>query len=84
MASCGYDFVRLGISNPASLPSPTTNLFNLRAGTRWDEFDLSVFVNNVFNAHPALTRYQEVQGDPLFRDLTFRPRTVGLTLVYRQ
>lgn len=70
------------VFNPDGRPNPLTNFFTLRSGVRWGAYDLSLFMDNVFNAHPALARYQEIQGNPVFRDLTFRPRTIGLTLVY--
>ena len=45
--------------------------------------DLSLFANNLFNAHPLLGRYQDTVASTLFTDTTFRPRTVGVTGSYR-
>jgi iron complex outermembrane recepter protein len=71
----GYD--------PAAVPAPATNLLNLRAGVRFDGFDVSLFANNLTNTHPKLTRYSEVIGNPVHRDFTFRPLTIGVTVGYR-
>lgn len=74
-ANGGYD--------PAALPAPATRLVNLRAGVRLARFDISAFVNNLFNARPLLTRYSEVIGNPVHRDFTFRPLSAGLTGTFR-
>jgi outer membrane receptor protein involved in Fe transport len=62
---------------------PSRNLLNLRAGMIWSGVDASLFVNNVLNSHPGLQLSHPVAGDPLFSNLTFRPLTVGATLIYR-
>ena len=71
----GYD--------PYALPTPATNYVTLRGGLRWRAYDVSLFVDNLFDAHPALTRYSEVLGNPVHRDFTFRPRTIGVTATCR-
>jgi hypothetical protein len=55
----------------------------MRGGVRIRGYDVSLFVDNLFNAQPALTRYSEVLGNPVHRDFTFTPLTVGVTGVYR-
>ena len=62
---------------------PATSLLNLRAGLSWSGIDASVFVNNALNSHPSLRLSHPLGGDPLYSNLTFRPLTAGLTLVYR-
>ena len=74
-ANGGYD--------PEALPTPATSFLSFRAGVRWHGYDVSLFADNVTNAHPQLTRYSEVLGDPIHRDFTFRPLTIGLTGAYR-
>ena len=69
--------------DPAALPAPETQLVNIRAGTRFGAADVSAFINNLFNTRPLLTRYSEVIGNPVHRDFTFRPMTVGVTATYR-
>ena len=62
---------------------PSTTYASMRGGVRWHGYDLSIYVDNLFNSHPELTRYSEVLGNPVHRDFTFRPLTVGLTGIYR-
>jgi outer membrane receptor protein involved in Fe transport len=57
---------------------------SLRAGARLAGFDLSVFVNNLLNQDPLLTRMRYTTAyDTYFQDSTLRPRTIGLTGAYR-
>ena len=74
-ANGGYD--------PTATRAPATNFVSLRGGLRWSGYDVSLFVDNLTNAHPNLTRYSEVIGNPVHRDFTFRPLTVGVTAAYR-
>ena len=67
----------------SALPTPATSFLSLRGGLRWSRYDISMFVDNVTNAHPNLTRYSEVLGNLVHRDFTFRPLTVGITAAYR-
>lgn len=74
-ANGGYD--------PSALPTPQTTYAALRAGAQFDGIDLSLFVDNVFSATPLITRYSEVLGNPVHRDFTLRPLTIGVTAAYR-
>ncbi len=67
---------------PAIPANPSTNQLNLRTGIAWSSFDVSVFVNNLTNSHPALGRYQDTVYSTLFTDTTFRPLTAGVTASY--
>jgi len=69
--------------DPLAQLTPSTSFLTARAGVRLKGYDVSLFVDNLLNAHPKLTRYSEVIGNPVHRDFTFRPRTVGLTATYR-
>jgi outer membrane receptor protein involved in Fe transport len=64
---------------------PQTNLLALRLGTRFtNRVDLSLFVKNVLDAHPALSRTQTGSNlDLIYADRTFRPRTLGITITSR-
>jgi outer membrane receptor protein involved in Fe transport len=67
---------------------PAVTTLSLRAGVRFDNFDLSVFVNNVFNDNPELTRARTpgpIAPDPnaLYTNSTLRPRTIGVTGTFR-
>ena len=66
----------------------------LRAGTTFDKWNLSGFVDNLLNTHPALPPspdlyahtdvdpYNANPPTPLLRRYTFRPRTIGITSTY--
>jgi len=64
---------------------PQTNLLALRLGTRFiNGVDLSLFVKNVLDAHPLLSRNQTGSNlDLIYADRTFRPRTIGVTITSR-
>ena len=66
---------------------PAQSDLSLRTGLKWSGFDISLFANNVLDSRPKLSAYQDVGsptgGTPLFYVTTFRPRTVGLTAIYR-
>jgi hypothetical protein len=72
-------------------PSGTT-FVSLRAGSTFRGWELSAFVDNLFDSHPVLQyNYQPTDGygpqpapSPIYRNFTFRPRTIGLTLIHRQ
>jgi hypothetical protein len=72
-----------GSGDPAIPNLPATRDFSLRAGARWDAWDVSGFVNNVFDSQPLLVHSHDVSSSPLFFDRTWRPRTIGLTGTYR-
>jgi iron complex outermembrane recepter protein len=67
------------------VPLPQTNLLALRLGTRFTNgADLSLFVKNVLDAHPLLSRNQTGSNlDLIYADRTFRPRTIGVTITSR-
>jgi iron complex outermembrane receptor protein len=71
-------------------PSSTT-FVSMRAGTSFGNFKVSAFVDNLLDTHTTTNfNYQGV--DPytipaptaLYRNFTFRPRTIGITMTYRQ
>jgi iron complex outermembrane recepter protein len=63
---------------PLDVPNPPTHLTNMRVGYTRGKWEVSAFLNNVFNSHPLLTA-GVVPGSTLYSYNTFRPRTVGLT-----
>jgi iron complex outermembrane recepter protein len=67
-----------------TLPRPpsSTNI-DLRAGMRFNGFDVSVFGTNIRNDHPEYSRYRDTPGTTNYRGVTVRPLTVGLTVAYR-
>jgi outer membrane receptor protein involved in Fe transport len=84
---------RTGALDPANpkydrllLPVPAYAITNARLGARFGGLDVSLFVNNLFDANPLLmTRANHgTYYDP--QDWTagaLRPRTMGVTLAYR-
>lgn len=71
------------IPGPSYFPqlggNPATHMVNMRAGYETGSVDVSVFVNNLFDAHPLLGGFTVGR---LITYSTFRPRTVGLTANY--
>ena len=73
-------------------PNEPVNLLDLRAGIILGGLDVSLFVDNVANRTPRLyTTHQTftdsvtgaLQSSPLFTSYTERPRTAGLTAIFR-
>jgi iron complex outermembrane recepter protein len=73
---------------------PATTFVTLRAGTKYRRWDVSAFVDNLFDTHPLLPPggpNSHTDADPtapagqgvLIRNYTFRPRTIGLTAIFR-
>jgi iron complex outermembrane receptor protein len=64
---------------------PIVNNLSARAGLRFDGFDLSVYGNNLTNAHPLLFESRDIAYTPtdtLYFGRGMRPRTIGLTGTY--
>jgi outer membrane receptor protein involved in Fe transport len=70
-------------AGPAYFPElaadPATHLVNARLGYLRNKVDISLYVNNVFNAQPLLGKFLWSSSSTLIAYDTFRPRTVGLT-----
>ncbi|HWA30346.1 MAG TPA: TonB-dependent receptor [Rhizomicrobium sp.] len=69
--------------DPALVPEPATNVVTLRAGAMLGDFNVSVFADNLFNTHPTLDLNHQDSDTLLFEASTLRPRTLGLTVTYR-
>jgi iron complex outermembrane recepter protein len=70
----------------------SVSLLDLRTGLLFGKLDVSLFVNNVLNRSPRLYTSHQVftdpntgaaVGSPLYTSFTERPRTAGLTAVFR-
>jgi hypothetical protein len=85
-----------GGAQPCSYTPPATTFVSLRAGQEYKGLNISGFVDNLLNTHVVTNyNYQAVDGfgplneagapvaTPLYRYLTFRPRTFGVTVTYR-
>jgi outer membrane receptor protein involved in Fe transport len=68
--------------DPTLEPNPAINQVNIRAGTRFNGMDISLFVNNLLNAHPALDLAHATVTSPVYVETTIRPLTAGLTATY--
>jgi len=67
---------------------PQTTQLSLRAGMKFDSWDLSVFGNNLTGDHAILSSASSVNfgipgGLVGYNQTTFRPRTFGITAAYR-
>jgi outer membrane receptor protein involved in Fe transport len=71
----GYD--------PINTNGEETHVVNARAGLRKGALEVSLFLDNLTNAHPELARYHLFPTSPLITNATLRPRTVGLTAAFR-
>jgi len=75
-ASASYD---AGLIAPAA-----TTFVSLRAGALVHGADISLFIDNLLDSAPRLALAHQDSSTLLFENATFRPRTIGLTVTYRQ
>jgi outer membrane receptor protein involved in Fe transport len=76
-----------GQYDSANFTLPSTSFFSLRGGMQFGNLSVEPFIDNLTNTHP-ITNYtfsiDPGTGDTrLQRNFTFRPRTWGVTAVYR-
>jgi outer membrane receptor protein involved in Fe transport len=78
----------LDLSSPLVDPSlpraPKTTRLDIRAGMRFGDLDVSLFVENLLNDHPVLSLGHDSLDSENYRTTTYRPRTIGLTATYRK
>jgi iron complex outermembrane recepter protein len=81
---------RISSLNPANggnnlnIPTvPETNFVSMRAGMDIGKADLSIFVRNLFDANPRLSRATSPGPIPNYAGTTFTPRTIGATATFR-
>jgi hypothetical protein len=77
---------------PAVYTPPATSFTSLRAGVTLGEWQVSAFMDNVFDSHTVLN-YQMSQFDSYATGITpptvqqnqytYRPRTVGITATWK-
>jgi hypothetical protein len=70
--------------DPALVANPEKNVFTLRAGATFGDVSVTLFADNLFNAHPQLDLTHQDSSTLLFEASALRPRTVGITAIYRQ
>jgi len=69
--------------DPGLVPDPATNQVSVRAGITLAKWDLALFINNLFDAHPQLNLQHEDASTLLYEATTFRPRTIGMAATFR-
>ena len=84
--------------NPNAYTLPSTSFASLRSGIRLGGWEVSAFIDNLFDSH-TLLNYAQVQEDSFNpvnianpttpnsvqqNDFTWRPRTIGITATFRQ
>jgi hypothetical protein len=79
--------------DPTAFPMGRQAFASLRAGTTVGDWGLSLFVDNLTDAHPIVNyNHQnnaygaggELLASPAYRYISVRPRTVGLTVILRR
>jgi iron complex outermembrane receptor protein len=82
------DNTPLDVTSPLVDPdiprAPATSVLDLRAGLRFGDMDVSLFVNNVLNDNPLLSYGHDDAGSGFYRSTTYRPRTFGITATFRR
>jgi iron complex outermembrane receptor protein len=81
----------LGIVQSCYYTPSSTTFVSARIGTAFGGWKISAFVDNLLDSHTIINyNYQGMDGfgpqpaaTPLYRNITFRPRTIGLTVTYR-
>lgn len=78
--------------DPTGLSTERESFGSLRAGTKWGDFGVSLFVDNLADSHTILnynhqTNSYDANGNllasPAYRLISYRPRTFGITVVFR-
>ncbi|MBN8818535.1 MAG: TonB-dependent receptor [Sphingomonas sp.] len=62
---------------------PGRDFVQMRAGLRKGGTDISLFVDNLLNSRDLLSRGHDSPTGTLFYAQSYRPRTIGITLQYR-
>jgi outer membrane receptor protein involved in Fe transport len=60
----------------------SVNILSARVGVNLTQWGFQAHVDNLTNSHDSLSRFHDVPGEPLYRDLVFRPLTVGVSADY--
>ena len=62
---------------------PSQKQINAKLGVRFDSVEVSLFANNLTNAHSLLALNHDAAGSPVFYGITQTPRVIGVTGSYR-
>jgi hypothetical protein len=70
--------------DPLLKPVPSFDEVNLRLGARFGSADVSLFVQNLTDAAPALELSHSTYYDPQdWQNISLRARTIGITVMWR-
>lgn len=77
--------------DPASLATPRQAFASLRAGADIGDWGVAVFVDNLTDSHTTLNYNHQTNSfdgngnliSPAYRYITFRPRTIGVSLTFK-
>jgi hypothetical protein len=78
--------------DPSSLPDERQSFVSMRAGTQLGGFGVSLFVDNLTDSHTLLNYNHQtnsyygsgaLMASPAYRYISYRPRTFGITVVFR-
>jgi len=79
--------------DPTGLATPRQAFASLRAGTTVGDWGVSLFVDNLTDSHTRLNYNHQTNSyddngallaTPAYRYITYRPRTIGLTVTFRR
>jgi hypothetical protein len=65
---------------------PVVNNVSARAGARYNGLDVSLYANNLTNSQPLMFESRDIANNPtdlLYFGRGVRPRTFGVTAIYR-
>ncbi len=89
-----YQFPDAAVADPDLRPGPSRNQLDIRFGRVWKGLDVSLFVSNLLDAHPAIVNPQATHyvgydfnsgnpvSSPIFSYATITPRTFGVTGIF--
>ena len=80
--------------DPSSLPTERQSFLSLRAGTKLGDWGVSLFMDNVLDSHTILNYNHQTDSyggangstllaSPAYRYISYRPRTIGITAIFR-
>lgn len=69
--------------DPGLVPNPAYSQVSLRSGVNLGRWDLALYAENLFDAHPQLNLQHQDKYTLLYEAQTLRPRTVGLAASFR-
>ena len=80
--------------DPTGLPTERQSFVSMRAGTKLGDFGVSLFVDNLTDSHTILNYNHQTNtyggadgttllASPAYRYISYRPRTFGITVVFK-